>query len=60
MKSSQSQVQSNLSEVCGQFCLYWLVKRHRRVSFEDIMNEFSTTNLMSNDKIVKTFVVKRF
>lgn len=50
------QLQSNFSEVCGQFCIYFLLKRINNISFKNIVNEFDQNNLNNNDNIVKTFV----
>ena len=50
------QFQSTFSDVCGDFCLYFLANRVLGFSYEDIVNTFSLTNMVKNDELVRNFV----
>ena len=55
-------LQSNSSELCGQYCLYYLTKRCLGLSMEYILREFGADK-KSNDKIVQKYydnVIKRY
>jgi len=58
--SSTIQVQSNFSDVCGHYCVYWLLARISGLNFENILDTFSVKNLLANDRKVKSYVEKRF
>ena len=45
-------IQSPLSLKCGLFCLYFAYFRSRNISFDEILNIFSSVDLISNDRIV--------
>lgn len=60
LNQSRIQIQSNLSTTCGHFCIFYLIQRTRGVTFENILSEFSRTNLVKNDKKVETFVNENF
>lgn len=60
IKYSQIQYQSNFSDACGDYCLNFLIKRSMAYNYEDIVNEFSETQLTSNDNLVKQFVAINF
>ena len=53
------ELQSFWSETCGQFCLYWLLHRCRKIPTSKIIKQFSTNKLM-NDYLVKSFIHKHF
>ena len=53
MRSSKT-LQSLNSDVCGQYCIFFLLMRIRKCSLQNILNMFST-NRVENDNIVKTF-----
>lgn len=53
-------VQSWDSDVCGQFCIYYLCKRARNVSMSAIVNPFSSTDLHGNDRLVAKFACRKF
>lgn len=52
-------LQSNISAVCGQYCIYYLYSRCRGRSLGDILSSFVTNNVC-NDFKVYDFVMKRF
>jgi len=56
---NKCQVQSNFSNYCGQFCVYFLLKRIQGLSFSTIMNLFSA-DLSKNDRVVDLFVKTNF
>ena len=58
--SSCQQIQSDFSEVCGQFCIYFLAKRISGMSFEEILGEFTTFDLRKNDTKVMNFALLNF
>lgn len=52
-------LQSNVSSVCGQYCIYYLYSKCNGRSMKDILSSF-VTNQMSNDYKVHHFVTKHF
>jgi len=56
---SNLQLQSNFSNVCGQFCVYFLVMRIQNMSFLDIINSFGPKK-EANDFKVYQFVKQNF
>lgn len=52
-------LQSNVTTVCGQYCIYYLYSRCRGKSLQNILSHFVTKNLC-NDQRVYNFVAKRF
>ena len=58
---SQSQFQSNASNLCGGYCLYFLIKRaNQNLSYNQIISGFSLTNQKLNDSIIRKFVQRNF
>ena len=55
---STKQIQSFDSTACGQFCIFYAVHRCLAYSFEEIIDMFSATDLLSNDIKVRKFVNK--
>lgn len=53
------QLQSNFSEVCGQYCLYFLFNRVNNITYDEIISKFDN-NLINNDLIVESFVNDNF
>lgn len=51
-------VQSNLSSVCGQFCIYFLIRRCVNTSIADIVRPFRGT--ADGDAVIARWVNKRF
>jgi hypothetical protein len=56
---SKKQVQDYISSVCGQYCIYFLVKRWQNVSMTEILDQFSE-NLEENDQLVTYWVNDTF
>jgi len=56
--SSQQQLQSTNSNVCGHYCIWFLLSRAVNKSYEEILKMFSTTNLVANDNIVRELVTR--
>lgn len=52
-------LQSNVTAVCGQYCVYYLYSKCRGHSLKKILSSFVTRHLW-NDKRVYNFVWKRF
>ena len=48
-------LQSPFSNVCGQYCIYYLVHRCRKINMNTIVQKF-TSNRENNDKLVAQFV----
>ncbi len=46
---NRKRVQSLNSNLCGVFCIEFLIKRDRGKSFALIINSYSTTNYLCND-----------
>lgn len=57
--SNQRMLQSWDSNVCGQYCIYYLVHRCRGFSLNRIVNHFSK-NTRVNDTIVFEFVRRHY
>ena len=53
------QVQSFTSDVCGQFCLFFLLHRCRGIPADSIVNTFSKRT-HQNDELVDHFIQKHF
>ena len=53
-------LQSPFSAACGQFCIYFLVKRCQGIPMQMIISGFDYNNLRKNDELVMTFIDKRF
>lgn len=52
-------LQSPVTAVCGQYCIFYLYSRCREKTLKDILSHFVTKNI-SNDRKVFNFVMKRF
>ena len=52
-------LQSPLTSVCGQYCLYYLLHRARGISLQVILNEFSS-DVDWNDQFVYDFIRNRY
>jgi|GEM_PF-2026801 len=59
-KTSNYQVQSNFSVMCGHFCVYFLINRSLGISFKEIIHSFSKSKLIENDDKVYKFVQTNF
>lgn len=56
---NQKRLQSSLTTVCGQYCLFYLMCRCRGFSMEQIHQTFHR-DLLSNDEFVYDFINDRF
>jgi hypothetical protein len=54
------QYQSNLSDVCGNFCVWFLLNRHKHHNIKKTLAALSSSELLKNDKLVKEFTDKKF
>ena len=52
-------LQSPLTSVCGQYCIYYLLYRTRGVSLKTILHDFDV-DVDSNDQLVYDFVQDRY
>ena len=53
-------IQSEFSNTCGHFCIYYLLHRTLGKDFESILCDFSLSDLSSNDETVKRFLRDNF
>ena len=53
------QLQSLGSNVCGHYCLYYLINRCQNISLDMILSRFSRNSRL-NDSLVYQFIVKHF
>ena len=60
INQSQIRIQGVASNVCGQYCLYFLFFRSHGEIMADVMNHFSRTNYTLNDAIVEKFASVMF
>lgn len=56
---NNKRLQSSTSNVCGQYCLYYLLNRCRGVSMRTIVNRFGD-NYRENDTFVYDFMSRSF
>lgn len=47
------------SDTCGAYCIHFVRQRYRSRTFQEILNEFSTVDLKTNDRKVKNFIRER-
>jgi len=53
-------LQSPLSTVCGQYCMYYIRMRSKGFSPEEIIEQFSSEDLLANDRKVNAAARKHF
>ena len=53
------ELQTLWSDVCGQFCLYYLLHRCREIPANNIIQQFSKSKVV-NDHMVDAFIQKHF
>jgi len=56
---NDKRVQSNTSDVCGQYCLYYLMNRCRGKSMKSTLNQFGD-DYNKNDAFVNNFICRTF
>ena len=57
---SLSQLQHNLSTVCGQYCVFYIWQRSKGKSLSEIVNLFQKEDFLANDVIVNSAVEQEF
>lgn len=60
IRQSKIQYQSNLSDVCGNFCVWFLLTRHNKGDIHKTVSYLSSKNLVGNDKLVQSFTSEEF
>lgn len=53
---SKKKIQHNNSTNCGFYCIYFILMRNQNKSFQQILDSFSDSNLLDNDRIVLQFI----
>ena len=53
-------LQSPFSTVCGQYCLFYLCHRARRVNPSNILKKFHNLNVATNDILVNKYIKRYF
>ena len=51
-------LQNFFSDICGQYCVYFIYSCCKKKSFERIVGRFSRTNLAKNDAFIKKWIVR--
>ena len=59
-KYNELMIQSPLSDVCGELCLFYLYHKCRNIPLDKILEKFKKKNLDENDVIARNFVFKKF
>ena len=59
VKYNEKRLQGDYSSVCGQYSIYFLIKRNQGLTMEEIADQFSK-NLFENDKLIKCYVNDNF
>ena len=54
--SNPKQLQSELTVVCGEYCIFYLIHRTRGVSMQTVVNFFNA-NRIDNDQMVYDYVL---
>ena len=60
LRMNHSPIQSLDSDVCGQYCIFYLYHRSRGKSLTQILNTFSSQDQAWNDNSVARFVSKHY
>lgn len=55
----QHQLQSDFSDLCGPYCMFFLYKKGQGFSFQQVLESFSS-NTMFNDVMIDNFVNSHF
>jgi hypothetical protein len=53
-------IQSEYSQGCGFYTLYFIIKKGRGYNFEKIISHFTLSNLNKNEKIVTHFITSHY
>ena len=54
----QFRVQDYFSEVCGQYCIYFIYSLCKGKSFSKFCSKFSRSNLAKNDRFIRAWIMK--
>ncbi len=54
----RDRIQQSTSETCGLYCVYYVTKRYRGMTMQNIVNSFNVNNPEWNDNYVREFVQK--
>ena len=57
---NRHRLQSNSSNVCGLYCLFYLIRRFNGVSMKNIVNNFSVSDFSLNDLLIYENVTNTF
>ena len=60
IRINDKQLQSYGSDVCGQYCIYYLSKRALHHSMNNILNVFDEDRRLDNDRYVLDYVHNKF
>ena len=60
LSSLKDPLQSNVSNLCGEYCLFFSYHLSRKMHLEDILNKYFTNDFVKNDQKVQRFVWKIF
>ena len=60
VKRNQTRIQSNYSNVCGLYCLFYLRQRLNGHSMEDIVKVFSDVNVNANDQFIYDYMTMQY
>lgn len=44
------------SNTCGMYCVHFIRSRYRHITYQNILKDFSRTDLRGNDRVVKKFI----
>ena len=60
IKVNPKRVQGDFSAVCGQYCIYYILKRSQGLKMKEIVAQFNQGNLQENDEMIKCYVNDNF
>ncbi len=47
------QIQDSSSDLCGQYCAYYVMRRHDGLSMQSLLNVFNANDTGNNDRIIQ-------
>ncbi len=50
---SSDQIQDSNSDLCGQYCVYYVMRRHEGYSMQSLVNVFNRNDTKNNDVIIR-------
>ena len=57
---NKKRLQSPYSTICGEYCIYYLLKRHNISSMKKVFNTFIDKKYYDNDSKIITYITKYF